>query len=66
MAWLIASLVGLAMVVLNRQIAALIIREQNRFWRLSMGQRSIRVSRFVTVIVGTGFITMGVLAAIVA
>jgi hypothetical protein len=66
MAWLIASLAGLAMVVLNRQIAALIIREQNRFWRLSMGQRSIRVSRFVTVIVGTGFITMGVLAAIVA
>jgi hypothetical protein len=58
----ISLIAGLAMVVFNKPFSHLQIKGQNEFWGFNFGMKEIAVSRIVILIVGIGFIIVGLLA----
>ena len=59
---IIAVLVGAACIVFSRGFARLVVSTQNAAWGFRFGSREERGSRVVLMIVGLGFVTIGVLA----
>ena len=53
--------IGVSLLVFREQFAKKCMKDQNRTWGLRFGEREIRVTEVVTVIVGLGFIICGVL-----
>jgi purine-cytosine permease-like protein len=58
---IISVLVGCALLMWRKQFAAAVAREQNRMWGFHFGQREERISLFMAIIVGIGFLTIGIL-----
>jgi hypothetical protein len=58
----ISVLVGLVMVILSKPLSRVAIESQNKFWGFNYGEEEIAVSRIVILIVGAGFIVVGLLA----
>ena len=58
---LISILVGLIMLAFRKTFAKKIIEGQKTFpWGMNFGEREIKISEFVIIIVGAGFIIFGV------
>jgi hypothetical protein len=57
-------LAGLALIVLNRTLAGLILREQGRFWGSRASGQTVTAARVVTVLVGIGLVVLGMGAAL--
>ena len=60
----IAVLVGASLVLLRKRFAQYTIRLQNRVWGFQFGENARRSAEVVTLIVGVGFVTMGILATL--
>ncbi len=57
---IISALVGLALLILPKRFAAAVVREQNRMWGFHFGQREERISIFMSILVGGGFLIIGI------
>jgi len=57
----VAVIIGAALIVFNRRWAEFQVGAQNRTWGFRMGPRAVAMSRFVSFIVGAGFVVAGVL-----
>ena len=55
-------LAGIAMIIWRKQYTRFIIESQNRVWGYKFGNREIRATKFVIILVGTGFIVSSLLA----
>ena len=53
---------GCLMTVFHKAFARLTIEGQNKFWGLRFGQKEIKITEIVSVIVGMGFIVLGFLS----
>jgi hypothetical protein len=58
---LVVMVVGLALLIWRRFFADLVVSSQNRMWGFRFGDRERRISIFVAIIVGIGFLGMGIL-----
>ncbi len=58
----ISLIVGLAMLIFNKPFSRAQIESQNQFWGFNYGEKEIGVSRIVILIVGIGFIIVGLLS----
>ncbi len=59
---IISALVGLALLIWRKRFTAAVVREQNRMWSFHFGQREERISIFIAVLVGIGFLIIGILS----
>jgi hypothetical protein len=57
----VAVIVGALLVLFRRPFAELQVRSQNQVWGFRTGPRSEAVSRTLALIVGAGFIVVGLL-----
>lgn len=58
---IIGLLAGCSMTIFHKSFARLTIERQNKFWGFHFGQREIKITEVVSVIVGMGFIVLGFL-----
>lgn len=57
----LSVILGAAVIVFNRRWAEYQVGAQNRTWGFKMGPKAVTASRFVSVVVGAGFLVTGVL-----
>lgn len=57
----ISVFAGCLIVVLRKFFSNLIIKQQNKFWGFHFGEVTTKTTEFVSLIVGAGFIIMGLL-----
>lgn len=57
-------LVGVGLIVLRKRFARYTIRQQNRVWGFQFGENARRSAEVVALVVGVGFVTMGILATL--
>lgn len=55
-------MVGIIIIVFNKSIAKFAIESQNKFWGLNFGEREMRNTRIIELLVGTAFVVFGVLS----
>jgi hypothetical protein len=58
----IAMLVGVGLIIFRGRFAQYTIRQQNRVWGFRFGENATRSAEVVALIVGVGFLTIGILA----
>jgi hypothetical protein len=58
---IISALVGLTLLMWRKRFAASVIRAQNQMWGLHFGKREERISIFMAVLAGIGFLIVGIL-----
>lgn len=59
---LISLLAGSFLVLAHRYFARFIVEQQNRFWGFHFGAREVKVAETVSIVVGLGFIAVGLLS----
>lgn len=59
---ILAIIVGFALIAFRRPFARMVIDSQNKAWGFKFGARDKRVSEFVSVVVGLGFVVLGLLS----
>lgn len=57
---IISVLVGCGLLFWRKRFAAAVVKEQNRMWGFHFGEREERISVIVAIIVGSGFLTIGI------
>ncbi len=60
----IAVLVGASLVLLRKRFAQYTIRQQNRVWGFRFGDSATRSAEVVALVVGIGFVAIGILATL--
>lgn len=58
----IAVVVGAGLILLRKPFAQYAIKQQNRIWRFQFGENARRSAEMVALVVGVGFVTIGLLA----
>jgi len=59
--FIISVLVGCELLLWRNRFAATVVKEQNRMWGFHFGEREERISVIVAIIVGFGFLGVGIL-----
>ena len=60
----IAVVVGVGLMLLRRPFSQYALRQQNRIWRFRFGDNARRSAEVVALVVGIGFVTIGILATL--
>lgn len=59
---LFSILIGCLMVVFHKPFARFSVKHQNKFWGFHFGDREVKATGIISMIVGIGFIIFGFLA----
>jgi hypothetical protein len=58
----VALLVGCLLLLFHKASARRAMQDQNRLWGFHFGEREVRISQVISIIVGAGFAILGLLA----
>lgn len=61
---IISVAAGSALLLFRKKFASNVIEGQNRVWGFNYGDRERKATEYVTIIVGTGFLVIGILGVI--
>ena len=59
---IVSILAGGSLIIFCKFFARLVIKQQNKFWGFHFGNHGIKVAEIVSIIVGIGFIIIGILS----
>lgn len=60
----VGILIGALLIAFRKYYASYCVERQNRLWGFRFGEKTVRLTTFVLVFIGLGFITIGMLSLV--